>query len=708
MSHGTDMDSFTPAPKLRPMLLDAAQPFIHRDLSWLEFNSRVLAEANLKENPLLERVKFLSITSSNLDEFFMIRMASLGRSISTALRRGEQKQLRRLRRIRSVILGKMNRFQQQQAQTLESLSRELSRFHLHFVTSLSETDSYYALAKQAFYETVFPELSAPEAVSAAQIGLIDNLQLAAVFPAGSFVRIPKKLKSVLTAQSSDSKNEPCVYFFFLDHLLQEFLPAAFGLKEEISILRFTRDADLSVDLEEEDTESVPDVVLSSLRKRDRGRPVRIQHRGVKVPHFEELLKKALRLSPQQIFQTPATLCLNGLWSVLNTIPESILKKRELLHAPIKGLVPREFRIDDKIFESLKKRDLLLHHPYDSFDAYVNWIRQACADSDVSMIQQTVYRVDALSPVIDALKSVAGRKKIRVVIELRARFDELNNLRLAEELRNAGIEVVFGFGKLKLHAKIALVSRKEEGGVRLYTHLSTGNYNSITARQYTDLAILTANPEIGEDALKFFDTVAKGEVPQTFKRLVPAPAKLHRRILQLIDAEITAAKAGKTARIVGKVNTLVDHAVIVKLYEASSAGVKVDLIVRGACALVPGAKKLSENIRVVSIVDRFLEHSRIYFFENSKALYLSSADWMPRNFFSRLELAFPVLDERLYRYISGVLLPAYMNDRVKAKELGFDGHWRALDQKQAGGSLRSQFFFAELAEQEYAGTPLEIK
>ncbi|MGK5085496.1 polyphosphate kinase 1 [Bdellovibrionota bacterium FG-1] len=698
------MFSFNPALRLRRLLIDPAQPFIHRDLSWLQFNSRVLAEAKLETNPLLERVKFLSISSSNLDEFFMIRMAALGKTIAAALRRGNPRQLQRQRRIRSLILGIVRKHLKQQAQTLDALSAALTPVGIHIVSDPRSSNLTLFLAKQVFDEQVFPELSPPEPYGSAQLTLIDNSQFAVFFQSGTFLRIPKKVKPVfLLLNPGDSQT----YLFFLDRLLEIFSASAFRLQDDPLVLRLTRDADLSVDLEEEDPESVPDVVISSLSKRERGRPVRIQYRGRTDPKLLNLLQRIWRLSPQQVFEMPTTMCLPGLWPVLNSIPEPIQKAVSLIYPPLRSLVPNEFKKSRDIFEVLKKRDFLLHHPYDSFDTYVNWIRMACEDPSTTTIQQTVYRMDALSPVVDALKSAAGQKKIRVVIELRARFDEFNNLRLAEELRNAGVEVVFGFGKLKLHAKIALVTRQEGPLTKLYTHLSTGNYNSITARQYTDLAILTANQEIGEDAQHFFDSVSQGKIPHLFKRLVPAPTRLHRKILQLIEEEILAAKNGKSARIVAKVNTLVDHAVIQKLYLASNEGVTIDLIVRGACALIPGIKGLSENIRVFSIVDRLLEHSRIYYFESSNALYLSSADWMPRNFFSRLELAFPILDKRIHDFIVKIVLPTYLQDRVKAQELTSDGTWQKRPLPERGSPLRSQFYFDELATQKYKGTPLEF-
>jgi polyphosphate kinase len=428
----------------------------------------------------------------------------------------------------------------------------------------------------------------------------------------------------------------------------------------------------------------------------------------------------LKLVQGQVAPAPYTLCLHALWTVLSQTPAEVSKSPKLTYSPLVPVVPRPLRRPEAIFEKLKKQDFLLHHPYDSFDGYVAWIKAACIDPQVEQIEQTIYRMDTLSPMIGFLKSAAAHKKIRVIIELRARFDELNNLILAEELRKAGVEVAFGFGKLKLHAKITLVTRREPEGLKLYTHLSTGNYNALTARQYTDLAILTANEQIGADARHFFDRVWEGEVPTSFQQLVSAPAKLHRRLLSLIQSETESAQKGKRARIVAKVNALVDSAVVEQLYKASQAGVQVDLIVRGACSLIPGVKGLSENIRVISVVDRFLEHSRIYYFESSKVLYLSSADWMPRNFFSRLEIAFPVLDPHVYSYIENVVIPAYLSDTAKARELTPQGTWRqrSFDARQGEeiakqvqgmtqkGPIRSQFFFEELARREYSGTPLE--
>jgi polyphosphate kinase len=709
-------------PTLPSLLARSSTPLIHRDLSWLQFNERVLAEAQQPTNPQLERVKFLAISSSNLDEFFMIRFSSLNR---TLLKAGESESTRHLERVRDNILEAVAKFGARQQEALDLLAAELEPEGIRVVRGAVPADPAYAIGKRVFEEQVLTRLAPPEAFGASKLSLLENLQIGVIFRGDIWFRIPKALPAVLTA-----REEGLAYFFFLDDLLATHLGPAFRLEGSAGFLKLTRDGDITVDLEEEDTESIPDVVRTGLGTREKGRPVRLQYWGDVSEPFLRGVLGTLKFVPGQVLPAPGTLCLSGLWAVVNQTPEEITARPGLKYPSRPTLVPAALKFDPEsdgsaIFGRLRQGDVLLHHPYDSFDSFVGWIRAACRDPQVTRIEQTVYRMDALSPVIEALKQAARHKRVRVIIELRARFDELNNLALAEDLRRAGVEVAFGFGRLKLHAKVALVTRTEAGPdgtahEHLYTHLSTGNYNAYTARQYTDLAILTAHPEVGQDARAFFDAVWKGEVPGSFRLLVPAPTKLHRLLVSHIQAETAAARAGRGARIVAKVNALVDEAVIEQLYEASQAGVQVDLIVRGACSLIPGVKGLSDNIRVISVVDRFLEHSRIYYFADSRKMYLSSADWMPRNFFSRLELAFPVMDDRLYRYLESVLIPAYLSDTVKARELTPQGTWkkRTLSSvrafRGAGGVLepllgkkpvRSQFFFQELAASGYAGTPL---
>lgn len=707
-------------PTLPSLLVEPGSPYIHRDLSWLQFNERVLNEARDPSNPLLERVKFLAISQSNLDEFFMIRFASLARSIAL-LQKTNPVKAERTAEVRDSVLETVAQFTGRQADTLESLGFELENVGIQVVRDPPEGDPAYIAGEKVFQEQILPGLPVPTPYKFGEFIDLENLQCAILFKGDRWIRLPKSLPGVFLAPS-----EQGAYVFFLDDLIMTHLESSF---EPIGVLRLTKDGDFSVDLEEEDPENIPDVVRSGLGRREKGKAVRLQYVGSFDDAFLTQCLTALKLLPGQLMIAPGSLFFQSLWALVNQCPEAILKNRPgLKHPPLEIRVPEIFEKPDQIFAAIEKEDILLHHPYDSFDAFVRFLVTACGDPQVRSIEQTVYRMDAISPVIEALKEAAKTKKVRVVIELRARFDELNNLRLADELKKAGVEVHFGFGKLKLHAKIVLITREESrigadgnpGPLQeyRYTHISTGNYNAATARLYTDLAMLTSRAEVGLDARHFFDAVVKGAVPSTFKHFVAAPIRLHRRLLAHIEEEAAAARGGAKGRIVAKVNALVDEEVVEKLYLASQAGVQIDLIVRGACSLIPGIQGLSENIRVISVVDRFLEHSRIYYFANARALYLCSADWMPRNFFSRLELAFKVSDPLVYQYISEVLIPIYLSDAVKARELTPLGTWKKRTAASAranfspmlknlfkGLPLRSQYLFEELARREYAGTPI---
>lgn len=698
-------------PTLPSLLSRPQSPFIHRDLSWLQFNERVLNEARDPSNPLLERVKFLAISSSNLDEFFMIRFASLSKSITT-LSKTDPAASERRAEIRDNILETVAEFVGRQADTLESLSYELESAGINIVRDANPGDLGFSVGENVFREQILPHLTAPEAFQFSKLNDLENVQLAVIFKGDRWMRLPKSLSPVYLKQTDAG-----LFVFFIDDLILTHLEGTF---EPVGLLRLTRDGDFSVDLDDEDPESIPDVVRTGIGGRDKGRPARLQYNGLFEDAFLTQALGVLKLQPGQLLTAPGSLGFHGLWTLVNQCPADILAaKPGLKPPPFEMRIPKIFDDPKRIFEFVHKEDILLHHPYDSFDAYVRFIQAACEDPKVISIEQTIYRMDVLSPVIEALKGAARTKKVRVVIELRARFDELNNLRLSDELKKAGVEVHYGFGKLKLHAKIALVTREEGSGLHVwYTHLSTGNYNAATARVYTDLAVLTARPDIGSDARHFFDSVIKEQIPGSFKALVAAPTRLHRRLLSHIQEEAQAARDGKKARIVAKVNALVDEEVIDQLYKASQAGVQIDLIVRGACSLIPGIQGLSENIRVISVVDRLLEHSRIYYFGHSKALYLSSADWMPRNFFSRLELAFRVTDPLLFRYIEEILIPIYLSDAVKARELTPLGTWKKRTPSGAranfsaglkalfkGEPLRSQHLLELLAKREYQGTPL---
>jgi polyphosphate kinase len=707
-------------PTLPSLLAEPGTPFIHRDLSWLQFNERVLNEARDASNPLLERLKFLAISQSNLDEFFMIRFSSLTRSITT-LAKSNPVKAARTAEIRDNILESVAEFTGRQADTLESLTFELENAGIQLIRSANEGEPGFEAGEKVFQEQILPSLTVPAPFQYSELPELDNLECAIIFKGGRWVRLPKSLPGVYLAPVLGVENVAGSYAFFLDDLIMTHLESTF---EPVGILRLTKDGDISVDLEEEDPENIPDAIRSGIGRREKGKAARLQYLGSFEDAFLTQCLNTLKLQPGQLIVSPGSLFFQSLWVLVNQCPEAILKARPgLKHPPLERRVPRIFEQPEKIFGYIRKEDILLHHPYDSFDAFIRFLQLACADPAVLSIEQTVYRMDTLSPVIDALKEAAKTKQVRVMIELRARFDELNNLRLADELKKAGVQVHFGFGKLKLHAKIVLVTREETDAkgnptVVSYTHISTGNYNAATARLYTDLAVLTARKEVGQDARTFFDAVIQEQVPSNFKHLVAAPLRLHRRLLSHIEQEAAAAKLGQKARIVAKVNALVDEEVVEKLYLASQAGVQIDLIVRGACSLIPGIQGLSENIRVISVVDRFLEHSRIYYFENARAVYLCSADWMPRNFFSRLELAFKVVDPDVYKYLEEVLIPIYLSDAVKARELTPLGTWKKRTVASAKGNfspylkalfkglpLRSQFLFEELARRQYTGTSL---
>ncbi len=685
-------------PTLPSLLWGRHIPLIHRDISWLQFNERVLHEARSASNPALERVKFLAISASNLDEFFMVRFQSLkGKS-------GPPISVRRRAEIRANMLEDIAEFGGKQIEAFDRIIPELDAAGLHIITRIREQPGIRDVAKSVFEKELLANLPIPERFSPIDLRRLGNLEKCIIFPEGMWVRVPKTIPEVFAVAKSEPGSGG--YFFLQDDLLLTFLGTSLSTTGSPVVLRMTRDSDYSADLEEHDPASIPDIVRRKIGRRELGTPVRVQYRGELETDLIPRAMRALRLSASQFIPAAGTLCLHGLWTVYREA-KNVLNKLDTITLPTpEPVIPRSFTSSAQIFSQLPKHDFLLHHPYDAFQAFEEWLRTACRDAAVECVELTIYRSSPKSALKEALKKAAATKKVRVFIELRARFDELNNLLLAEELRDAGVEVFFGFGALKLHAKIALVTRRgKDGAIECYTHLSTGNYNAETARQYTDLAILTANPEIAADARIFFDALMAQKVPKGFKRLVTAPDQLHKKLLQHIQLETEAAKRGEKTKIIAKVNALVDEKVISALYEASAAGVAIDLIVRGACSLVPGVTKLSRNIRVISLVDRYLEHSRIYFFESQRAMYLSSADLMPRNLYSRLEIAFPVIDQRIYDFIKDVLFPTYLQDNQKAWELTQLGTWKKKQKPFGAKPARAQSTFEALAATGYRDTPL---
>jgi polyphosphate kinase len=650
---------------IRPLLITSGNTLlVNRDLSWFQFNERVLEEA-MSDNPLLEKLKFLGITSSNLDEFFMIRVSSIERGLKAKRQSLAIREYQSLKHIKSKLFKSAKLFSHRQQRVLLTVQPELEKIGIYLVLGSLPKETL-VLFEDIYKTQIAPHLQA-ETFIREDFNTIENLKTVALLDENTWVKIPRSLPGLYTVEISGK-----FYIAFLDGLVKEFYSAS-GKKVQ-NFIRVTRDGDYVLDLGDKDLEFIPKEVQSRIVKRELGAPIRLQYTGLLSARLQHECRRGLNLSRENWIDAPGTLYLHSLKSILSYVPAEFLAKPNATYTKIKEKMPIPVK-DSKIFDKIKVQDYLLHHPYDSFDTYVHWIKTACEDPLVESIEQTVYRIDTLSPVIEALKKAAKKKRVRVFIELRARFDEQNNLKLAKELKEAGAQVTYGFGALKLHAKVALVTRLEEGKKVYYTHLSTGNYHAITARQYTDLALLTAHPGIGSDARYFFDSLYEKKMPQNLNFLVLAPKNLAKRLLALIEQEKIAALEGRKAQIIAKMNALVDPQIIKALYSASNAGVQIDLIVRGACSLVPNVPGLSENIRVVSIVDRFLEHSRIYYFENSRQIYLSSADWMPRNFHSRVEIAFPVLDTRIFSYLTNVVLPTYLQDTVKARELTKEGVWK---------------------------------
>jgi polyphosphate kinase len=679
---------------------------IERDLSWLQFNERVLHEAEELNNPLLERLRFLGISSGNLDEFFLIRFASRLRETALLSKNSAKHpaKLERALQVQESVMRGTHRFVVRQSGVFLEVQRELRQRGVVLGLGVAPSEEELAWAQRVFLERIVSEMPAPQFFSDELLTSMKNLQLAFIYRNDRVILLPKRLPAFHIVYPT----KQTAYCFFTEELLSRFLGPIFGEQEPPVVIRIARDADVQVELESSDPEAIPDIVRKRIDTRERRPVVRIQ---VSMGAAAEVVQRcvlAFKSSEQQVMHVAHTLQLNSLIGVVNEL-QADGRFSKLYFPKFDSCLPRPFDRSSEILSGLDIRDYLFHHPYDSFEGYVNFVRAAVEDPTVDSIQQTVYRIDTLSEVVALLKKAAGvGKRVRVVIEPRARFDEIHNIQLAEELRSAGVEVIFATGPLKLHAKITCITKPRIDGTQaVYTHLSTGNYNAKTARLYTDLALFTANPKFGLDALTFFDSISEGEFPQGMRSLVLAPTGLHRRVESLIRSETKAAQRGQKARIFAKVNALVDPKIIESLYTASQAGVQVDLMVRGACSLIPGVPGMSERIKVFSIIDRFLEHSRIYYFESQKKAYLSSADWMPRNFFSRFEIAFPVLDPRLLKYVSEVIIPTYMKDRAKSKVLTSQGTWRRRS-GHAESQDRAQFKFKELAQQEYKATPLEFE
>jgi len=664
------------------MITDFSKPeyFFNRELSWLKFNLRVLKEAEVENIPLLERLRFVAISASNLDEFFMVRVAGLHSQLEGGINRKDAAGLSVEEQLREISQDAHEQMQLKY-QHFFALLKKLKQENIVFKKPKALTPCGKEWLENYYQTVVFPVLT-PMAVDASRpfpflankslnliIELINRNQEASM----AFVQVPSVLPRVIAVEEGPNQTS----YVYLEDLIMAHCPALFKGCKIITVapFRITRDSDLDVD--EDETEDLLKEIEKSLRKRKRGAAVRLEIDQSATATAKQFLITNLDLDKEEVYEIKGPLDLTFLFKFFD-----FPGMDRWQYPPFVPQQPAEVDPKENLFTQIKEHDILVHHPYESFDPVVKLIAQAASDPAVLAIKQTLYRVSGNSPIVAALaKAAENGKQVTVLVELKARFDEENNIVWARRLEEAGCHVIYGLVGLKTHSKIILIVRKEEDGIKRYVHLGTGNYNDKTAKLYTDIGLMTANDEFGTDASAFFNVLSGYSEPPVWNKLVMAPLGLRQKFYALIDREIKNAQEGKRAHIIAKMNSLIDQPVMEKLYEASCQGVKIELIVRGICGLRPGLKNISENITVRSIIGKFLEHSRIFWFANGgeEEVYLSSADWMPRNLNDRVELLFPVENSLHIKKIKHVLTLC-LTDNIGAHIMQSNGVYRRASAK----------------------------
>ena len=681
--------------------------YLNRELSWLEFNARVLEEAADPTNPWLERLKFLAIFSSNLDEFFEIRVAGLQQQVYAGVEPQDYgadgmapaEQLAAIDRRAHELVAEQYRILDDEV--LPGLAGGgVERVRLDDLTE----------AERRHVDTLFRASIAPVLTPLAidpghpfphvhnkslNIALVVKRRNGGQKSGRHFavVQVPALLDRVVIVSTH---GEGRVRFVLLEDIIARHLGELFGGLRVVShtVFRVTRNTDLTI--EEEDAEDLLEMIEESLRQRRRSDPVRLEISADADDAFVEMLTGAHDLEARDVYRLPGPIDLMALMT-LHRLDGFPAFKDE----PLVPRVAPPFAQGRDVFDVIRSQDVLVHLPYESFGCVVDFIERAADDPQVLAIKQTLYRTSGASPIISALARAAQNgKQVTALIELKARMDEQNNITWARTLERAGVHVVYGIVGLKTHCKAALVVRREGDGIRRYVHLSTGNYNPTTARVYTDLGLFTANPDMGEDASALFNLLTGYAEGYRWRKLVVAPVGMREQIIGLIEREERNAREGRPARIIVKMNALVEPSVIDALYRASQGGVAIELVVRGICCLRPGLPGVSETIRVTSIVDKYLEHSRIFYFENggNPEVFLASADWMPRNFWRRIETLFPIEDPALQARIVGDILQPILSDTVKVRELLSDGTYRRRTPGDGEAPLRSQIALQHLARE----------
>ena len=698
------------------------EKYTNRELSWLDFNYRILSEARDKNNPLLERCKFLSITSSNLDEFFMIRVASLKDMVNAEYEKEDMSGMTPAKQLNAISKKTHSFVSMQYSAYNRSIITALKKAKLVIVPSHEDlSDEQKEYADKYFEENIYPILTPMAVDSSRPFPLIRNksLNIAALLEKKEDIKdkADAKRKGKVKEKNKDntsnrelefatvqvpsgiprivripSKNEGETTVILLEEIIERHIGKLFLNYKVVCAhpYRVMRNADLTID--EDDAEDLLKEIEKQLKKRQWGEAIRLEIEDEADKRLVNILKEELKVDNEDIFKINGPLDLTFLMKLYGI--EGFNELRAEKYVP--QLNPR-INPEENIFDLIKEGDILLHHPYETFDPVVDFVRQAAKDENVLAIKQTLYRVSGNSPIIASLAEAAENgKQVSVLVELKARFDEENNINWAKKLEKAGCHVIYGLKGLKTHSKITLVVREEQDGIRRYVHLGTGNYNDATARLYTDMGLFTCRQPYGEDATAVFNMLSGYSEPEVWNKLALAPLWLRDKFEYLIKRETENARDGKKAFIVAKMNSLCDRETIDMLYEAGQAGVKIDLIIRGICCLRAQVEGLSENINVRSIVGNFLEHSRVFYFHNDgkEEVYMGSADWMPRNLDKRVEILFPVEDTELKKQVIHIL-DVQLRDTLKAHVMNSEGVYEKVD-KRGKEPLEAQRYFCNEA------------